>query len=308
VQPISSSLVIGGKNIIELEFNTQTKIKLLSKDQEYIKIGNDLFFKNNILLIKRNGYWLSKDLDKINLKAQSVARVNSSSITILDIDKNLWSYNFETEQIRFIDTGFVKMKTLSMPSTIWLWRNDTIYRLEPADILSENIIWNRFEYLKNRFVEEQNGQVFNVQNLYQGIVFQVGKYLLYVPDYKKNQWQIVSANAHSFTTINESIFWLDVDKNLWTHNFNNNLVRNIAQNVELTDKIAYSDGWKRVILYYPTSVYSVWYNKDIISNTIKYFSKQAWITNQNCFPKVVDRVQYCVENQDLMIYKNNNLF
>jgi hypothetical protein len=308
VQPISSSIVIGGKSIIELELNTQTKVKLLSKDQDYKKIGNDLFLKNNILLIRKSGYWLSKDLDKLNLKAQSVARVNSSSVTILDTEKNLWSYNFETEQTRFIDTGFSKMKTLSMPSTIWLWKNEIIYRLEPADVLSENIIWNRYEYLKNRIIEDQNGQIFDVQNLYQGIVFQVGKYLMYVPDFKKNQWQIISSNAYSFATINESIFWLDTDKNLWTHNFNNNLIRNLAQNVEPTDKIAYSDGWKRIMLYYPTSVDSIWYNKDIVNNTIKSFSKQSWITNQNCFPKVVDRVQYCLENQDLRIYKNNNLY
>jgi hypothetical protein len=308
VQPISSEIVVGGKNIVELELNTQTKIKLLSTDQEYKKIGNDLFFKNNILLIRKNGYWLSKDLDTINIKAQSVARVNSSSIAIVDIDKNLWVYNFDVENTRFIDTGFSKMKTLSIPSTIWLWKNDTVYRLEPADLLSENIIWNRYEYLKNRLLEEQNGQLFDVQNLYQGIVFQAGKYLLYVPDYKKNQWQIVSSNAHSIATVNESIFWIDTDKNLWTHNFNNNLIRHLAQNIELTDKIAYSEGWKRIMLYYPTSVDSIWYNKDVVNSTIKGFSKQTWITNQNCFPKVVDRIQYCLENQDLRIYKNNNLF
>lgn len=308
VQPISSSVVVGGKSIIELELNTQTKIKLLSKDQEYKKIGTDLFFKNNILLIKRSGYWLSKDLDKINLKAQGVARVNSSSVAVLDAEKSLWVYNFDTEQTRFIDTGFSKMKILAMPSTIWLWKNDTIFRLEPADILSENIIWSRYEYLKNQIVEEQNGKMFDVQNLYQGIVFQVGKYLLYVPDFKKNQWQVLSSNSYSFATINESIFWLDNDKNLWTQNFNNNLIRNLAQNVELTNKISYSDGWKRIMFYYPTSVDSIWYNKDIVNNTIKSFSKQQWIANQNCFPRVVDRVQYCLDNQDLTIYKNNNLF
>lgn len=308
VQPISSSEVVGGKSIIELELNTQTKIKLLAKDQTYKKIGNDLFFKNNILLIKKSGYWLSKDLDKVNLKPQTIARVNSSSIIALDNDKNLWVYNFDTEQTRFIDTGFSEMKTLAVPSTIWLWRNDTIYRLEPADVLAENIVWKRYEYLKNTLLEDQNGQTFDVQNLYQGIVFQIGRYLLYVPDFKSNQWQTISSNAYSFSTMSESIFWLDDSKNLWTHNLNNNLIRNLAQNVKLTDKITYSDGWKRIMLYYPASVDSIWYNKDIVNNNIKSFSNQQWISNQNCYPKVVDRVQYCLENQDLRIYKNNNLF
>lgn len=308
VQPISSSEVVGGKSIIELELNTQTKIKLLAKDQTYKKIGNDLFFKNNILLIKKSGYWLSKDLDKVNLKPQTIARVNSSSIIALDNDKSLWVYNFDTEQTRFIDTGFSEMKTLAVPSTIWLWRNDTIYRLEPADVLAENIVWKRYEYLKNTLLEDQNGQTFDVQNLYQGIVFQIGRYLLYVPDFKSNQWQTISSNAYSFSTMSESIFWLDDSKNLWTHNLNNNLIRNLAQNVKLTDKITYSDGWKRIMLYYPASVDSIWYNKDIVNNNIKSFSNQQWISNQNCYPKVVDRVQYCLENQDLRIYKNNNLF
>ena len=260
------------------------------------------------MLIRRSGYWLSIDLDKINLKAQSVARVNSSNVVILDTDNNLWVYNFDIGQTKFIDTGFVKMKMLSMPSTIWLWKNDTIYRLEPADVLSESIAWSRYEYLKNYLIEEQKGQVLDVQNLYQGIVFQVGRYLLYVPDYKKNYWQVISSNAHSLTTANESIFWLDTDKNLWTHNFNNNLVRNLAQNVELTEKIVYFDGWKRIMLYYKDQVDSLWYNKDVTNNTIKSFSRQSWITNQNCYPKVIDRVQYCLQNQDLRIYKNNNLF
>jgi PEGA domain len=308
IQPISSSTVVGGKSLVELELSTQTKIKLLGLEQQYQKIGNDLFFKDNVLLVRRSGYWLAKNLEKLNLKAQSVARINSSSIAVLDTDKNLWSYNFETEQTRFIDTGFGKMKTLTTPSTIWLWKNDTIYRLEPADILSENIIWNRYQYLQNQLVTEQNGQTFDVQNLYQGIIFQVGKYLMYVPDFKKNQWQIIASNAHSMSTVNESMFWLDADKNLWTQNFNNNLVRNLARDVELTDKINYSDGWKRIMLYYPNKVDSIWYNKDIVNSTIKKYSEQNWITNQNCYPKVVDRVQYCLQNQDLVVYKNNSLF
>jgi hypothetical protein len=307
VQPISSNLITGGKSISELELNTQTKIKLLSNDHEYKKIGNDLFFKNNILLVRRSGYWLAKNLDLLDFKAQSVARINSSSVAVLDTDKNLWSYNFELETTRFVDTGFVKMQTLSLPSTIWLWKNDTIYRLEPADILSENIIWNRYEYLKNRMVEEQVNQNFDVQNLYQGIVFQVGKYLLYVPDFKKNQWQVLSSNAYALATINESIFWLDNDKNLWTYNFNNNIIKNLAQNVELTTKIGYSDGWKRLMLYYPNKVDSIWYNKDIVNNTIKTYNRQNWIPDQNCFPKVIDKVQYCLDKSELKVYKNNNL-
>ena len=308
VQPISSNIIFGGKSIVELELSTQTKVKLLSTDQEYKKIGNDLFFKNNIILIKKNSYWLAKDLDKINLKANEIARLNSSSIAILDGEKNLWVYNFDAEKTRFVDTGFAKMKVLSKPSTIWLSKNNTIFRLEPADILSENIIWSNYEYLKNTIVEEQINQTFDVQNLHQGIAFQLGKYLLYVPDYKKNQWLVLSSNAYSLAAINESIFWLDYEKNLWTQNLSNNLTQNLAQNIKLTDKISYSDGWKRIILYYPTSVNSIWYNKDIINSTVKAYSKNQWITNQNCYAKVVDRVQYCIENQDLKIYKNNNLF
>jgi hypothetical protein len=308
IQPISTAAIIGGKSVIEPELNTVIKAKLMDKNQEFKKIGNDLFFKNNSILIRKNGYWLAKDLDKNILKAQDIARINSTSIAILDQNKTLWVYNLDTELSRFIDTGFTKMKTLSTPSTIWLWKKDTVYRLEPADILADNLLISRYEYLKNPIVEEENGKVFDVQNLYQGIAIQTGRYLFYVPDFKKNQWQVVASKVHSLATLNETVIWIDSDKNLFLKNYANDNVKNIASNVELTDKITYTEGWKRVMLYYPSSVNSIWYNKDVVNSTIKSYFIQNWIKDQSCFPKVIDRVQYCIKDSDLKIYKNNNLF
>jgi hypothetical protein len=308
VQPINSALIVGGKSIVELDLNSQIKIKLLGTDTEYKKIGNDLFFKNNILVIRKNGYWLTKDLDKNGIKAKEIARINNSSIAILDQSKNLWVYNLETERYRFVDTGFAAMKTLTLPSTIWLWKNNTIFRLEPADILSESLQLNKFEFLKNYLVESEINKTFNVQNFYQGIAIQAGKYLFYIPDFRQNQWQIIASNVHSTTAINETIFWLDTDKNLFGSNFGNNLLKNIAQNIELTDKISYSENWKRIMLYYPTAVDSIWFNKDVINLPIRSYNKKNWISGQSCFPKTVDRVQFCVNDNQLKIYKNNNLF
>jgi PEGA domain len=308
VQPISTAVIIGGKSIIDPELNANIKNKLLDKTQEFKKIGNDLFFKNNIILIRKNGYWLGRDLDRNILKAQDIARINGTSIAILDQNKNLWVYNIETELSRFIDTGFTKMKTLSTPSTIWLWKKDTIYRLEPADILADNLLIHKYEYLKNSIVESESGKTFDVQNLYQGIAIQTGRYMFYVPDFKRNQWQVVSSNVFSIATLNETAVWLDSDKNLFIKNYANENVKNIAQNVDLTDKIAYSEGWKRVMVYYPTMVKSIWFNKDVINSTIKTYAVQNWIQDQKCFPKIVDRVQYCIKEGELKIYKNNNLF
>jgi hypothetical protein len=308
IQPISTAAIIGGKSIFDPELNPDTKIKLVDKTQEYKKIGSDLFFKNNIILIRKNGYWLAKDFDKNILKAQDIARINNTSIAILDQNKNLWVYNLETELSRFIDNGFSKMKTLSTPSTIWLWKKDTIYRLEPADMLADNLLISRYEYLKNNILESESGKTFDVQNLHQGIAIQAGRYFFYLPDFKHTQWQVVSSNVFSIAAINETAIWLDTDKNLFLKNYANENIKNIAQDIGLTDKISYSENWKRLVLYYPDTVKSIWFNKDIINSTIKTYYSQTWIQGQSCFPKVVDRVQYCIKDNNLMIYKNNNLF
>jgi hypothetical protein len=308
IQPVSTTILAGGKSTIDPELTPTLLDKIADPYIEFKKIGNDLFFKNNVILIRKNGFWLARDLDKNFIKSQDIARINNSSIAILDQSKTLWIYNIETETTKFVDSGFSKMKVLSTPSSIWLWRKNTIYRLEASDILAENLLLNKFEFLKNNLLEEEVGKSFDVQNLFQGIAIQTGRYVFYIPDFKKNQWQVISSNTFSMATLNETMVWLDNDKNLFLKNFSNENIKNIAQNIELTDKINYSEGWKRIMLYYPQSVRSVWFNKDSINTTIKTYFVQNWIENQSCFPKVVDRSQYCIQDNDLQIYKNNNIF
>jgi PEGA domain len=299
----------GGKNISKSDLSQDTIDKLKqpeSRENKWKKLDQNYLYFNNVLLVKKSDYWLTINLSKLNLSAKQVTKLDDKNILILDNEKKLWVYNIDKQTNSFFDSGFESITAL--PYSTWLWKNDSIYKLENTSFLDKKIDLNKYIYLKNENISDQIGKEFAVQNLFQGVAIQTGVYLYYIPDYQTKSWQLLSSNIFSFASENETVFWLNNDGKLYTENMYNSLVKMIAKDLDLTTKIGYNKDWRRIMLYYPNQIKSIWYNKDDTNNTIKSHSHQTWLSDQTCYPKIIDKAQFCLQKDELIVYKNNNIF
>ena len=308
-QILRQSVVDGGKNVIKSDLSAEIIAKLM-KPSDVInfwqKLDQDYFYRDNLVLIKKYDYWLVIDLNTLNITATGLIKLDNENLLILDIEKKLWIYNTQTKINRFFDQGFERIS--GMPMSVWLWKSDTIYKLENRNLLDKKLILSNHIYLKNDNIPTQFGKNLIVQNLFQGVAIQIGNLLYYVPDYKTNEWQLIGNNVQVTMTENETVFWIDSFGNLYTNNMYNNNPKLLGKNVDFNGKMGYNKDWKRLMFYYPNRVKSIWYNKDSISEPIIGYSDQIWLTNQTCYQKIVDKAQYCLKNGNLVVYKNNVFF
>lgn len=282
--------------------------KLNDNQSPWQKISNSAFYRDNLLLWKREGFWQFIDLKKIDIDVKKIAKIDDNHLAILEVGKKLWVFNPDTTEIKFIDQGIETMQSAGNPNRIWLWRYNTLFRFNPADILSGNLDWNRNLFLKNGLIADEIDGTFDVQNVFQGTAVQVGKYIFYVPDSKENQWQLLTTKTKQFATENETLFWIDDNNNLTSINLYNGYKRYITTLGYTPTSFGFVKEWNRLVFYSPNSVGSIWYNKDVLNSDIKIYNNSTWINNQQCYNKVISKVQYCVENKALVVYKNNNLF
>lgn len=309
-QLILQNPVDGGKNIIKSDLSPEIITRLITPSNvitgSWQKLDQDYFYRDNLILAKKYDYWLVVDISKLNIIANQIVKLDSSNLLILDSEKKLWIYNTQTKINTFFDQGFENIS--SMPFSIWLWKGDTIYKLENKAILNKKLSISDYIYLKNDNISGQLGREFVVQNLFQGVTIQIGELLYYVPDYKSNEWQLMASDVKVSITENETIFWITRAGDLYTNNMYNNYSKFLAKGVDPNGKIGYNKEWKRIMFYYPNRVESIWYNKDSISDPIYVYSKQNWIIGQICYQKIVDKAQYCLQDNVLVVYKNSFIF
>jgi hypothetical protein len=299
---------ISNKDLSFPKLEEEYQIKLNENQTPWQKISNSAFYRDNILLWKRENYWQLIDLKKNDINVKKILKVDDNHLAILENEKKLWLFEPDLMDLKFIDQGIEAMNSIGTPSKVWLWRYNTLFRFNSTDILSGNLDWNRNSFLKNGLIADEIGGIFDVQNVFQGVAVQVGKYIFYVPDSKENQWQLLTTNTKKFATENETLFWIDDTNNLTSINLYNGYKRYITLLPSAPTSFGFVKEWNRLMFYSPNSVSSIWYNKDILNTDIKIYNNSTWINNQQCFNKIINKVQYCIDNKSLVVYKNNNLF
>ena len=283
--------------------------KLTDKTTKWLKISNSGFFANNTLLLKREGFWQIIDLSKFNINVSKALKIDDNHLLFLDNQKKLWVFDSDNLDLKFIDQNVDNIISSGSPNKIWLWRYNSIFKFNPSDLLNaSNFDWNKGLFLKNGLIGDEVGGVFDIQNVFQGTAIQIGKYIFYVPDYRDSQWQLLTTNTKLFATENETLFWLDNDNNLTSFNLYNNSKKLITTLPVLPESMGFVKDWNRLVFYSTNSVSSIWFNKEIVNNGVKSYYLNTWIENQQCFHKVINKAQYCVNNGNLVVYKNNLLF
>lgn len=308
-ETILNELKPSAKSINDTNLNDNLTSKLLNKETFWKKISDNIYYKDSLVLHRRDGFWQLNDLESENqIKASTILRLNDRFALVLDKDQKIWLLNLENNQTRFVDESVNAIASVGQSNGIWVWRDNAIHKINPEDIINSRINWTGSILLKNGLISDEIGGKFDVQNLFQGVVVQVGKYLFYVPDYKDMQWQLLSNDVQLMATENETIFWLDSDNNLTTQNLFNGNKRYLITLESTPNNFGYIKDWDRLVFYYNDKVDSIWYNKEIINKGVRNYSFNNWIKDNQCFPKLINRVQYCLKDNSLVVYKNNAFF
>lgn len=303
---ISEREFIGGKSQESFLLQKPVEESLFSNQKEWLKFGEGTFYKDNYLLQKKTNYWLIKDIS-INFPngIRHIIKLDQSNYLVLDNASNLWNWNGLTT--RFIDTGFDSIFGTSSPEYIWLLKNNSIFRLPYSDFASPNVDWKANMFLTSDSIKLDKGK-FKVASVFQGVGIQVNQHIFYVPDFATGSFSLITNNATSFFADSNSMFWLDSYNYPNFYNFFTQQKHIFPQISKEYTELTYVPEWNRIMLYAPDRVGSIWFNKEINQPNILSYSTQEWIAGSSCLPKIMDKVQYCIRNKELVLYKNNLIF
>lgn len=295
-----------GKPDQKLTLSKPTEEFLNNDKKEWKKLGEGVFYKNNYLLQKKSDNWLIRDIaSSFSTGIKRIVKLDQNNYLVLDNSKNMWILNGKIT--KFVDSGFDSIFATISPEFVWILKNNSIYRLKNTDLLTQTVDWKSGLLLKSELINSNEGEI-KIMPLFQGVGIQVGPKIFYVPDFATDSWILLTNNAKSFYGDNNSIFWLDSDNypnfyNLLT--LHNHIFPKISD--EYTE-ISYFPEWNRIMFYGADKVATIWFNKEIFQPNISSYSNQDWIVGSNCFPRIIEKVQYCIRDRELSLYKNNLLF
>ncbi len=314
---------LGGLQGKRDEIKTNIQAELNFENLKWEQLNDSLYWniQENLLVYKIENEWAMVDLKNYTFNIKSLAPTVDYQIFILTTNGELWSLNLRTNQLDFLDSGFNGLYKAQDPDNTWLWRQDKIYRfskdyVEPESFSFENELFSQNTQLEVKGLEinDPNYYTFSVSNVFQGLLFKVGSFLYYVPDFNKNVWYSVANDAISIGVNSNTVFWFDHNKTLFSYNFflkeqeNFGILDGVDGDLEKA-KIYYFYPWRRIFIYSDTNdVVSVWFDKDNLNRNIVKYSRNTWVDDQRCLPKVVDRIQYCISGKKLLVYKNTSLW
>jgi hypothetical protein len=298
---------IFGVKTPEKIFIEKSTVEFLKTDKlKWQKLSDGNFIKQNYILQKKSDFWLIKDISSIFPNGiKKIAKLDSINYIVLDKLRNLWLWDGQTS--RFIDNGFDSMEITTSPENIWLVRGNSIFKIQSSSFLNPSFDWKSTLYMKSDLISTAEGE-FKVASLFQGVGILVGKKIFYIPDFAAESWSVLSNDAKSFFTDSNSVFWLDSNNYPNFYNFFTTQRYIFKQIPAEYSEIFYLKDWNRLMLYSENKVASIWFNKEIFQPNILEYSTQEWIDGSICIAKIVEKVQYCIKDNDLVLYKNNLIF
>jgi hypothetical protein len=297
----------------------QLNLDNLWQDLEY-----DAFWQeqNQLLIYLHNSQWQALNFNFSDEKFVSVARISNSQLVFLRQDSSLWLLDIESGNFDFIDNGYLGLSFTTAPENIWLWKKDSIYRLNRGQLILEtfqptlyfqNPILNPSQNLEDTKINQIS---LKVRTLYQGLAVKFADKVLYLPDINRDRWLFLANNVLDISTDSNNLFWVDADGYLQTTNLFLNtriifglLPENVYKNRPFS--IFFSNDWSRLMIYSENSIYSAWISKDATNFSLKSYNLQPWLTDNftSCFNRINNSRQFCInQSKQLEIYKNTRIF
>lgn len=212
---------------------------------------------------------------------------------------------------QFLESG---INQISMSNTsVWIWQNSQIFRMSIEKI--EN--WNPLFFAQNIAINSKCCK-FKVKSFLQGNLFLFGNNLWFLPDFDKTKWILVANNVASFESFEEMIFWQDLDGFLQTNNFITKANKYLGQipfensqnNSEkaINSRLYYDQNLHRLLIYNQKETWTVWFDKSNPNAANIVYHPSKWLENQICVPKIQDRLQFCLQEENLIFYGNFRIF
>jgi hypothetical protein len=295
---------------------------------QWRKLSSTSFWlqSEKMLLTKGSGTsWFLKSLDRpfgsVTSVRNTIATVDGQFI-VLDSRDNLWLVDQAQDgdlTWNFLESGVSGISQTSSPQFDWIWKGSGVYRVEKKRwnsqqfILGENIFWTNDSINISADISEH---ILKVKGVSQGILVQINSQLYFIPDFDSSKWRIVADNVHTFDVDSNTVFWVDRLGIISAYNFLfktgytlGNTGESLVKDIPLDGlKLSYFFQWKRLFIYTKNSVTSVWFDKDVINSGISQYYPGIWINGKDCLPQIVDKFQFCSNNNKIELFKNTEIW
>lgn len=303
----------------EYTIDTQFDFHILSDSSLFDPINKILVWQKDSIWqsLKLNSDWIIPGRDPIALSKIldsqiSTVKINADVFLIKNSKGDLWSLDIQNQRITFVDSNVSGLYYDEKLRQIWLWQNDSLFRLPINEQLNlQNGLYLRdlqLSILSSKCLPQAEVCRFEASRFFQGILLRVDKELYFISDINRN-WKVeISNKLVNFTVFEDTVFWLDTDQNLhaWNFQLENRVLLGQMPDGNSDLRLDYFSGWRRLLIYSKNQTYAVWFDKYILNgNIVRYYPKE-WINGQ-CVNKIVDRVQYCIRDDQIYFYQNNSL-
>lgn len=301
----------GGIENNQVLVNNSEKIALLNN--HFIDLGGAYYFYDSqSLLLLRDEKWIFKDLKKFPFKVVKVVKKNTVFLIQTD-NGQLWSYETETNLLKFIESDISGLSKTINSDFIWILKGSQVYRIDNFNDLNFQFTANR-QYYSYDTIKKSNSSrsFFDVKSVFQGIVLKYDEDLIYIPDFDTKQTIPITNKAKSFETIGSSVFWISDNGSLFANNLelkNEVTFDQIMLKKESLEniKISYYIPWKRLFIYSDNEVNTVWFDKSVLNTSIlKYFPYT--FSSGDCLVGIAEKNQFCIEDNKLVSYRNTKVW
>jgi hypothetical protein len=303
--------------------------KNLSTNKFEVLLG-DIFWhpEAKVLIYKdfTNNGWQNFNLNSLPFQVVSVAGLSNTQVLLLDNQQSVWALDLENRDFTFIDSNVNALSFTQNPDSIWILKNDSIYRIQREEgnrkVSLNNLNLTRTKYTKQSLLGKQtesdkvfNYQDFTVRNLFLGFSFEIGNSLFYVDDSNKSNIRLITDKAIKTGASSNTLFWLDENMNLNSYNLLYQRYRQLGNLGKLLNKedvdtyrIFYYKGWNRIMIYTPSTTISYWFDTFSLNSNLVSQTPINWIQEKNCFQEVIKNYQFCFTPEKGYFYRNDTLF
>jgi hypothetical protein len=294
------------------------KIDEIPKNNWVELSGTAFWNPDKNLLVRKKNNWSIYNLNIFTVKFTSVVSIDENNFLGLDDEGALWQIDLNNRSFTFLDSNIQNLSFTQTPENIWIRKNKKLYRLNKA--LQEASNFNLLDKVYTEFPANTTflnsdlpaWKTMNIGSLYQGLLIQIHKEIYYIPDNKPNEWEKLATNVNNFSTSGNSVFWIDNTNTLFSYNMFLKEWETISV-LDIQDKpeninIVYYSPWNRIFVYTSNKVYAIWFDKEIFNKNITKYFPVTWISDSSCFTNVVDKYQFCLNDNKLVNYKNLSLW
>jgi hypothetical protein len=283
------------------------------KNYNFVDIGGAYFFPDSQkLLFVKDDKWSFKNFDKSPFLASNIVKKNTL-LMILTKENQLWLLDLDTNQLKFVDSEIFGLSKIANSDFIWILKGTQVYRVDNFNDMNFQISpeqkYHNFTVAKN---PNSKFSFFEAKNVFQGVVLKYDSMLTYIPDYDNKQFSYLTNSAEVFETSGSTIFWTDDKGDLFANNLELKTEIKLGQlafDNKNFDKISifYYSPWKRIFVYSEDKTYTVWFDKNIPNSSIlKYFPYS--FTGGNCLSEVIEKNQFCIQDNSLVSYRNTRIW